>query len=541
MKQRVVVSLCLSVAALLLVNFSARAQVCGGASMVSSTLQYIVRDAKGVAIDAAQKDLQVAKSDSSRGGWAISSKDFIGSYEGKWNIKTPETITNLVGKVSVIKASSSPMCNFAAAQTLQLTLGGKTMRLIFLTPHLPQYQSVEFLVDAIPFQEGIFSIELPTVPDGEPKFYEAGGWKKITEAEEAFIQAEASLRNRDYEKAVQYFKRAAALKPNDPLTLRLFGYAYLQTKQYVEALATLQQAVTLNPTSAITYGSLGRAYWLNDKNKEAVDAYAKGLSLCPKDKECDEDWANEARDDLRKALTAYDANSPKPPADAQGYFDDGYLHFVAQMNREAVERFQQATRLDPKYVWAFRYLGITYDRLDKHDEAIAALKEAIRLEPDHALTHGLLGEVFVAAKRNQEAVTSFKEAMRLDPKNQRWQDDLKAAQNASTPAPITESKPQQSVPTNPGRFVKVDPNVLDQYVGQYQMPATESHQAFVLTVLREGEKLMSEAFGRRAEFLPYSDTEFYMREEDVNLRFVRDAQGKVTHIDWGGTIVKKIK
>src|SRR5712691_5786644 len=149
------------------------AQVCGGTSMVGSTLQYIVRDAKGVAIDAAQKDLQVAKSDS-RGGWAISNKDFIGSYEGKWNIKTPETITNLVGKVSVMKAASSPMCNFAAAQTLQLTLGGKTMRLIFLTPQLPQYQSVEFLVDSIPFQEGIFSIGLPTVPDGEPKFYEIG-------------------------------------------------------------------------------------------------------------------------------------------------------------------------------------------------------------------------------------------------------------------------------------------------------------------------------------------------------------------------------
>lgn len=88
--------------------------------------------------------------------------------------------------------------------------------------------------------------------------------------------------------------------------------------------------------------------------------------------------------------------------------------------------------------------------------------------------------------------------------------------------------------------MKVDPKVLDDYVGKYQMPATEFHQAFVLSVTREGDKLISEAFGRRAEFLPYSNTEFYMREEGVNLRFVLDPKGKVDHIDWSGTIVKRI-
>src|ERR1044071_2086060 len=175
----------------------AKAQVCGGASMVSSTLQYIARDAKGAAIDAASKDLVVAKSDSSRRDWTISGKDFIGNYKGEWSVKAPQPIIDLVGKVSVIKASSSPRCNFAAAQTLELTMNGKTMRLIFLTPHLPQYQSVEFLVDSIPFQEGMFSIDLPTVPDGVPKFYEAKGWQKISEAAESMIQAEASMWNHD--------------------------------------------------------------------------------------------------------------------------------------------------------------------------------------------------------------------------------------------------------------------------------------------------------------------------------------------------------
>ena len=53
--------------ATLFITPAIHAQVCSGTSMVSSTLQYIVREAKGVAIDAGQQDLQIAKSDSPRG------------------------------------------------------------------------------------------------------------------------------------------------------------------------------------------------------------------------------------------------------------------------------------------------------------------------------------------------------------------------------------------------------------------------------------------------------------------------------------------
>ena len=97
--------------------------------------------------------------------------------------------------------------------------------------------------------------------------------------------------------------------------------------------------------------------------------------------------------------------------------------------------------------------------------------------------------------------------------------------------------------TSPGcrPFVKVDPKVLDQYVGEYQMPASAYNPESVIKVFRVGDALMIETNGHREELLPYSDTEFTRETTNGVLRFVRDAQGKVTHIDWVGTIVKKIK
>ena len=114
-------------------------------------------------------------------------------------------------------------------------------------------------------------------------------------------------------------KRADTLTPKNAKTLRYLGYDYLMTKQYSEAVAILEQVIDLTPNSALAYGHLARAYWLNGQKPQALDAYSAALRFCRRDDECDESWAQEARDDLRKALTEVDANNPTPLKDAYGY------------------------------------------------------------------------------------------------------------------------------------------------------------------------------------------------------------------------------
>ena len=98
-----------------------------------------------------------------------------------------------------------------------------------------------------------------------------------------------------------------------------------------------------------------------------------------------------------------------------------------------------------------------------------------------------------------------------------------------------------TIPCTRRYFVRVDPKVLDTYAGQYEMPAYGERHAFVVNVYREGNKLMSEAFANKAEFRPLSETEFYMKENDTMLKFVKDEDGHVKHIVWADLIVKKIK
>jgi hypothetical protein len=52
---------------------------------------------------------------------------------------------------------------------------------------------------------------------------------------------------------------------------------------------------------------------------------------------------------------------------------------------------------------------------------------------------------------------------------------------------------------------------------------------FVLTVTREGDKLMTQATGQgKVEVFPSSPTEFFLKVVDAQLSFVKDAAGKVT-------------
>jgi CubicO group peptidase (beta-lactamase class C family) len=73
---------------------------------------------------------------------------------------------------------------------------------------------------------------------------------------------------------------------------------------------------------------------------------------------------------------------------------------------------------------------------------------------------------------------------------------------------------------------KVDPALYDAYVGDYELAP-----GFVLTVTREGDRLMTQATGQqKVEVFPSSETEFFLRVVDAQITFVRGPEGKVDQL-----------
>src|SRR5262249_11326259 len=74
--------------------------------------------------------------------------------------------------------------------------------------------------------------------------------------------------------------------------------------------------------------------------------------------------------------------------------------------------------------------------------------------------------------------------------------------------------------------ITVDPNLLDGYVGAYQLAPN-----FVLTVTREVNRLFVQATGQpRFEIFAEGPKEYFLKAVDAELSFVTNADGRATAV-----------
>jgi len=90
-------------------------------------------------------------------------------------------------------------------------------------------------------------------------------------------------------------------------------------------------------------------------------------------------------------------------------------------------------------------------------------------------------------------------------------------------------------------IVSVDRKILDSYAGQYEIAPN-----YFLTITNENGKLMSQATGQaKSELYAESETDFFLKESETEIKFVKNLEGKVTGLVWRerdrNTFIQKIK
>ena len=74
--------------------------------------------------------------------------------------------------------------------------------------------------------------------------------------------------------------------------------------------------------------------------------------------------------------------------------------------------------------------------------------------------------------------------------------------------------------------IVLDPKIYDAYIGQYQLAPN-----FLLTISKEQDKLYAQATDQaRLELFAESETEFFIKEVDAQITFVKNQKGQVTHL-----------
>jgi tetratricopeptide (TPR) repeat protein len=97
------------------------------------------------------------------------------------------------------------------------------------------------------------------------------------------------------------------------------------------------------------------------------------------------------------------------------YVNRGTAYYNKGDYNRAIQDYDQAIRLDPKYMPAYYSRGSAYFKKSDYDPAIQDLNEAIRLNPNDTSAYVVRGDAYREKGDYDPAIQDFNEAIHLNP------------------------------------------------------------------------------------------------------------------------------
>jgi tetratricopeptide (TPR) repeat protein len=82
-------------------------------------------------------------------------------------------------------------------------------------------------------------------------------------------------------------------------------------------------------------------------------------------------------------------------------------------HREAIEEFNKAIRIDPRYVRAYNGIAVSLDQIGEHERALEHFQAALQIQPDLDYLYNNMGYSFLLQERYEEAAEAFEKASAL--------------------------------------------------------------------------------------------------------------------------------
>lgn len=143
--------------------------------------------------------------------------------------------------------------------------------------------------------------------------------------------------------------------------------------------------------------------------------------------------------DARNTRVAGVYRVQEPVGTAAGQYAVGRMDLAAGRVAAAIERFENALRLDPNFVEAHNGLGVAYGHLGRYAEAAQAFRSALASGPAAAHLLNNLGFAQLRAGQLPEASASLARAIALDPSHQRTRENIRLLEQAQAQAAAAQA------------------------------------------------------------------------------------------------------
>jgi tetratricopeptide (TPR) repeat protein len=249
-------------------------------------------------------------------------------------------------------------------------------------------------------------------------------FKKVLALDPTLVEAEVNLALAyqslfDYDLAVRYLTKALGERPNLPGATAIVGMDYLKLGFPEKASPFLRRALQLEPSNRDTHEAMA-LYHLSQENFRGAAVEFRQIADLDSDK-------------------------------TEAWFKLGheYLDLAARLAYRGARLYRESA-------WGHRFLGDILFQRTRWEDATQEYRKALGIEPRQSGLHTLLGEAYLHAGKLEEAETEFQLDLQLDSRNElAWLGlaNLQLAKGQVSEALASEGKVWQISP----EFLKLRP------------------------------------------------------------------------------------
>jgi tetratricopeptide (TPR) repeat protein len=213
--------------------------------------------------------------------------------------------------------------------------------------------------------------------------------------------------------ALEEFKQAVALMPDDEEALEGLGLSQAGVGDLQAASETFRKVITINPQKSHHYQVAGRIALALGKDKEAIDLFERGIAV--KDEPVMRALLATARGDVQGAVTNFGKAVDLEPKSAELRNDYGALLVRAGRYPDGITQYEEALRLRPGQYEAHTNLASLLNKIGRTPEAIKHYEEAASLRTSSPEPHIYIALAHASQKQWAKAIQSVQAAMAIDP------------------------------------------------------------------------------------------------------------------------------
>ena len=231
--------------------------------------------------------------------------------------------------------------------------------------------------------------------------------------ETSFRAGQAALRQGDFARAVEDFKKVLALDPTLVEAEVNLGLAYQSLLDYKAATRDLTDALRQRPNLTGLNVIVGMDYIKLGSPEKAVPYLRHALELDVSSRDAHDAMAlyDLTQENFQGAVEQYRKIAELDPDKPGALFNIGheYLDLAARLA-------YRGARLYPDSSWGHRFLGDTLLERNRWEDAAREYKKALAIEPAQSGLHTLLGESYLHNGNLEDSEAEFRQELQLDPR-----------------------------------------------------------------------------------------------------------------------------